>query len=55
MKVIYIGPHDGVEVPEVNYLEAERDKPVDVPDHIALKLLEQREAWAKAPEGKVKP
>lgn len=51
MRLIYVGPHDAVEVPLAGIV-AEREKPVDVPDDEALKLLEQRENWAKAPGAK---
>lgn len=51
MKLIYVGVHDAVEVPDAD-LVAERDVPVDVSDDVALRLLEQRENWAKASEPK---
>jgi hypothetical protein len=60
LKVIYIGPHDGVEVPldpgnaMSSWAVAERDgKPVDLPDKLAKGLIaEQPSNWQPAKPAK---
>jgi len=56
MKVKYRGPHPSVEIaeaPEIGNATDEdgepvilRDKPVEVPDDLAVRLLEQEDNWA---------
>jgi len=53
--VVYIGAHAEVEVPDGEFV-AQRDVPVDVPEHIAKRLLEQSECWKLAtPKAEAKP
>lgn len=45
MKLIYGGPIDEVEVPDAGIV-ATRGEPVEVPDDVAARLLEQ-DTWSK--------
>lgn len=53
MKLIYTGIFDAVEVaawtdPQTGYArEVKRGEPVDIPDAIAERLLEQTDSWAR--------
>lgn len=47
-KVVYDGPHQAVEVPAADVV-VDRRVPVDLPDHIADRLLEQAD-WKPAPK-----
>lgn len=47
-KVVYDGPHQAVEVPAADVV-VDRGVPVDLPDHIADRLLEQAD-WKPAPK-----
>lgn len=54
MKLMYLGPHDAVEVelPDGSYVPAVNGEPVEFPDGVAKSLLEQA-TWheaAPAPE-----
>ena len=54
MKVVYIGQFDEVIVPEWENANgypqsAKRGEPVEVPDELAVRLLEQADNWSKAP------
>lgn len=51
MKLIYVGVSDAVDVVDAGIV-AERDVPVEIEHDVAMRLLEQRENWAKAPETK---
>jgi hypothetical protein len=55
MKVVYIGPYDGVDVPlpSGGAVHAERDKPVDIRPEIAEGLLIQEDIWTE-PKSKAK-
>lgn len=44
-KVVYVGPHDAVEVPALG-LTVKRNEPVEVPKDEAASLLAQ-DTWAK--------
>lgn len=46
-----MGTHDAVEVPDAGII-AERDVPVEVADEVAVRLLEQRDNWAKSKDAK---
>lgn len=46
MKLVYSGAHAEVEVPDTG-ITAKRDEPVDVPDAVAKRLLEQG-TWSEA-------
>ena len=50
MKVIYIGPHDGVLLPLPDGREASVDRGgvIDVPDEFGGRLLEQKTNWEPA-------
>lgn len=46
MQLIYVGPHDGVEVLEIpDPPIVQPNTPIDVPDDIANRLLQQTENW----------
>jgi hypothetical protein len=47
VSVVYIGAHAEVEVPDGEFV-AQRDVPVDVPEDIATRLLEQEACWQRA-------
>jgi hypothetical protein len=50
MRVVYVGPHDAVEVPELG-VAVRRDQPVEVLDGDAEALLAQ-DVWEAAPAAK---
>lgn len=48
MRIVYQGPIDALEIPtDDNLYVAERGKPVELPDEIALALLDQAD-WKTA-------
>lgn len=55
MKLIYVGPFDAVKVPlpTGGEIEAKHGKEVNLPDSLAVKLLEQPDNWEK-PKGGTK-
>jgi hypothetical protein len=50
MQIRYTGPHDVVEVPDADLI-AIRGESVQVPDHVAVRLLDQ-DTWTKVPDPK---
>lgn len=46
MRLEYVGPHDGVELPSLN-IACERGQSVDVPDEVGLELIKQ-DGWKTA-------
>ena len=57
MKLTYIGPHSGgvaVPLPTGGTLDAPHGEPVDVPDTLAARLLEQPGNWERATTPKTK-
>jgi hypothetical protein len=50
VRITYIGPSDAVEIPDPPLL-AVRGEPVEVPDELAKRLLEQS-CWTAASESK---
>jgi hypothetical protein len=46
MRIVYDGPFDEVEVPDGGFVAA-RGEPVDAPDDVAARLLEQ-DTWSEA-------
>lgn len=62
MKLTYIGPHDGVTVPQPlgGHKEVKQGEPTQLPDSLIEQLLEQSENWrpadakAKAIAGRIK-
>lgn len=54
-KVTYVGPHDAVDVAVdgIDYGTCVREQAIDVPDEVAVRLLEQ-ETWKRAPAPKAK-
>jgi hypothetical protein len=46
MRLTYVGPHDAVEVqlPDGEFIVAERNKPVEIPDAVAKSLAKQ-DGW----------
>lgn len=53
MKVVYVGPHEGVEVPlpSEGAVYAEHGQAIDVPKEVGESLLAQEDIWAE-PKGK---
>lgn len=51
MRLVYVGPILDVIVPlsAIDFIAARRGEPVEVPDALALRLLEQ-DTWRRAPE-----
>ena len=47
VSVVYVGAHAEVEVPDGEFV-VQRDVPVDVPEHVAERLLEQPDNWKRA-------
>lgn len=50
MRIAYVGPHDAVENDDLaaaGIPVAEREAPIDVPDDVAKKLLQQPTNWQK--------
>jgi hypothetical protein len=45
MKIVYIGHQDAVVVPEFGGGVIERGRPVDVPEDLGRRLLEQADNW----------
>jgi flagellar biosynthesis/type III secretory pathway protein FliH len=53
MQIVYVGPHDGVEVLEIpDPPIVQPNTPIDVPDDIANRLLQQTENWARPESSK---
>lgn len=53
MKLVYIGPHEGVTVPLPlgGEVTAKRGEEVTLPDSLSARLLEQKDNWEKAKGG----
>jgi hypothetical protein len=45
MKVVYHGIFDEVLVPDISATPIKRGTPIDVPDDVGKRLLEQEENW----------
>lgn len=54
MRIEYHGPHDGVEVPLASgrVIEAMRGAPVEFPNEVAIRLIEQ-DTWREADDAVV--
>lgn len=53
MRIVYTGAFDEVEVPYVEdgtpkWFRAKPDEPVECPDELAVRLLEQTDIWKRA-------
>lgn len=44
MNIVYVGPHSAVWIRDIG-IDATRGEPVDVPDELATRLLEQPGNW----------
>lgn len=47
MKITYVGPHDEVEIPALDYKTCKRGETIDVPDKEAEAMVKQ-EVWEAA-------
>lgn len=54
MQLVYTGIHQQVEIADVPGVTATRGEPVDIPDEVAKRLLEQVDAWRKVSAGNTK-
>lgn len=48
MKLIYTGSHSAVEVVDTGHIAQREGDPIDVPDDVGNRLLEQAENWKQA-------
>ena len=54
MEVVYIGPHEAVDVPEAGNAVARRGVPIEVDEAVAKRLLKQDTWSGLKPEAKKK-